>query len=251
MAIDYDHSPSVHTLEGPRVALPLFFESVQPRSVLDVGCGVGAWLKAARECGVSEVRGLDGVLIPEEKLLFPLQFFQLQDLTVAFDLGRRFDAVICLEVAEHLHSQHASLLIGSLTRHSDLIFFSAACPGQYGQHHVNGQWPAFWQGLFNEQGFKCSDELRWKMWEEARIEPWYRQNLLVARRVPSVAGTEPRIKAVVHPEMQLLMKPAPRPVSFEKHVAQIEHGSMPAGWYLRTTFLAFAQKAKRIFGKPT
>ena len=39
--IDYTHSENVHTLEGPRVALPIILESVKANSLLDVGCGTG------------------------------------------------------------------------------------------------------------------------------------------------------------------------------------------------------------------
>jgi len=80
-------------------------------------------------------------------------------LTRSWDLKRKFDAVLCLEVAEHLDSAFAPTLIDALIKHGNLIYFSAACPGQTGQHHVNCQWPVYWQQLFNERGFACEDDL--------------------------------------------------------------------------------------------
>ena len=46
-----------------------------------------------------------------------------------------------------------------------------------GQNHINCQWPAYWQALFNQSGFWCDDRIRWEIWTEADIEPWYRQRL--------------------------------------------------------------------------
>ena len=40
--------------------LPHVLELLSPRSVVDVGCGVGTWLAAARDLGVPEIFGVDG-----------------------------------------------------------------------------------------------------------------------------------------------------------------------------------------------
>jgi hypothetical protein len=103
-------------------------------------------------------------------------------------------------VAEHLSPSVAAEFIRSLCRHSDLVFFSAACPGQPGQHHINCQWPDYWQNLFNENGFACSDSARWLIWDKKEIEFWYRQNLFCAVRNIESVGREPRIMPVIHPD---------------------------------------------------
>src|ERR1043165_5728195 len=36
------------------------FRHLVPRSVLDVGCGVGTWLEAAQRLGVEEILGVEG-----------------------------------------------------------------------------------------------------------------------------------------------------------------------------------------------
>jgi hypothetical protein len=243
MSVDYNHSQNIHTLTGPQVALPVLFADNKPSSLLDVGCGTGTWLKAAIDLGISDFFGVDGLEIPSDKLHVPVEKTRLQDLTRPWSLERRFDIAICFEVAEHLDGTFAPTLIDSLVKHSDTIFFSAACPGQIGQHHVNCQWPAYWQQLFNERGFVCEDSIRWKLWDDSRIEPWYRQNLFIARRNAASAGHEPRIKAVLHPDMLLLVLPENE--RFQAHIKQIEDGHMGLHWYLKIPILGFSKKIKR------
>ena len=43
-----------------RVMVPLVLDLVQPKSVADIGCGIGTWLKICREHGVEEILGVDG-----------------------------------------------------------------------------------------------------------------------------------------------------------------------------------------------
>ncbi len=245
-SIDYNHGSNLHTLEGPRAALPLIFQNAWPASVLDVGCGTGTWLKVVLENGIKDVMGLDGVAVNKEKLLVPVGYVRVQDLTQPWQLDRRFDAVLCLEVAEHLDAQHSDTLIQSVTAHADVVVFSAAIPGQSGQHHVNCQWPAFWQTLFNAKGFACDDAVRWRLWNERFVEPWYRQNLFIARRDPMTAGREPRLPAVIHPEMLPTLMRGDR----RRFRAEIESGSLSTRWYLRTPFIASWAKLTQRGKKP-
>ena len=243
MNIDYNHSQNIHTLEGPHAAFPEVFPAQTPHSLLDVGCGTGTWLKAALEFGVCEIMGVDGVAIPPEQLLLPRDCFRQHDLAQPWDLGRRFDAVLCLEVAEHLDEAHAATLMDTLTRHSDTIVFSAACPGQSGQHHVNCQWPAYWQRMFNERGYVCTDDVRWRIWDKSDVEAWYKQNMFVAHRWPEEAGRERRIQPIVHPEMMPYFQSALR----EMVIEHIKHGGLAGKWYLALPLRAAWGKMQRRF----
>jgi SAM-dependent methyltransferase len=246
MAIDYNHSQNQHSLEGPKAALPKLFPDGVPASLLDVGCGQGTWLRAALDSGAGDVFGVDGVDIPAKDLRFDPNRFKKCDLTAPINLNRTFEAALCLEVAEHLDAAFAPVLVRTITSHSDVVVFSAACPNQRGQHHVNCQWPEYWQKLFNERGFSCSDDVRWRIWDDTRIEPWYRQNIFIARRSGNLAGREPRIKAIMHPEM-LSCLITPENEVFESHVQQIENGRMSGFWYLKLPALALSQKVRRRF----
>ncbi|EUA11890.1 glycosyl transferase 2 family protein [Mycobacterium kansasii 732] len=160
------------------VMVPMFAALTRPDSVLDVGCGVGGWVATWLDSGVDAV-GVDGDHVPRDQLRIPDSRFIDHDLTASLDLGRRFDLVTCLEVAEHLPPEAAETLVESLCRHGRVIVFSAAIPGQGGTGHVNERWPSFWAALFATHGYRPYDLLRGKLWYDTRCEWWYRQNVLV------------------------------------------------------------------------
>ncbi|MEP4146718.1 MAG: methyltransferase domain-containing protein [Halioglobus sp.] len=160
-----------------RELLPVLLDALplQIGSVLDVGCGAGAWLRVWKGLG-AKVLGLDGDYVQPEQLLVEEGEFQSQDLSREFDLGRRFALAQSLEVAEHLPESSAADFVASLCRHADLVMFSAAPPGQGGENHLNEQPYDYWRDLFAEQGYRLYDVLRPSLIQEATIMPWYRYN---------------------------------------------------------------------------
>jgi SAM-dependent methyltransferase len=201
--VNYTHALNWHSLEGAMHGMGAVLSDCglpKPMSLLDVGAGSGHWLRAALECGVTDVLGVDGVPTDGRSLEVKRDLIVVADLREELDLGKKFDVVICLEVAEHLDEKYAAAIIGTLCRHSDVVYFSAAVPNQFGDHHVNCQWPEYWQTLFNDNNFACDDGIRKRIWNMKSIEPWYRQNMMRAIR-SSEAGLEPRILPCIHPDM--------------------------------------------------
>jgi SAM-dependent methyltransferase len=236
----YDHAANTHTVDGAMAAWKYLSVALRPQSVLDVGCGRGTWMRAMETDGILDVVGLDGVPPDKSEFLGDPNRFQQADLRRPFDLQRRFDLVICLEVAEHLPQICAAQLVGSMCRHGDTIAFAAAAPTQGGQHHINCQWPHYWQEHFNQQGFVCSDEVRVAMWEDPHVEPWYRQNMFIARRDASNAGSEPRLRSLIHPAMLPFMGSSESNI----HSLRISYSSgneMSYRGYLRAALKAFAR----------
>src|SRR5580692_2807217 len=114
-------------------------EALPANSVLDVGCGRGVWLAQWLRHGATEVLGVDGPYIDAKMLHVPGSSFLARDISQPLSLGRTFDLVQSLEVAEHLAEANAETFIDTLTRHGSVILFSAAIPGQGGEHHINEQ----------------------------------------------------------------------------------------------------------------
>lgn len=166
-----------------------------PGSVLDVGCGRGVWLAAWKERGVSRVLGLDGAYVDPGGLRIAPSEFGPTDLSLPFDVGQRFDLVECLEVAEHLPASSAAGLVGSLVRHGDVILFSAAPPGQGGEHHVNEQPLDFWVERFAAHGYAPFDAIRPALRGAVEIEPWYRYNTLVLANGAGADRLSPAVRA--------------------------------------------------------
>ena len=72
------------------------------RSVVDIGCGLGTWLRVFQQHGVDDVLGIDGDYVDRAALEIPSERFLPHNLEKPINLRRQFDLVIALEVAEHL-----------------------------------------------------------------------------------------------------------------------------------------------------
>lgn len=156
-------------------------------TVLDVGCGAGAWLSIWKTLGAS-VTGLDGGYIDKDQLLIDENEFIAADLKSGFSLGKQYSLVQSLEVAEHLPQESAATLVASLCAHSNLVLFSAATPGQGGENHINEQPHAYWRDLFKAHGFAMYDPVRAAVRDNREVMPWYRYNtfLYVSSSSPAV-----------------------------------------------------------------
>jgi hypothetical protein len=192
--------------------LPFVFELISPRSVIDVGCGVGTWLAAARTLGVTDVMGLDGDYVNRGLLRIPEECFRSTDLSQPFTCERTFDLALSLEVAEHLPGASASALVDSLARLAPAVLFSAAIPKQCGEHHIHLQWQSWWVNQFNRHGFRAVDCIRQRVWNDESVEWWYAQNIFLMVREDRLQSS-PRLQdelarsswpqVVVHPRSYL------------------------------------------------
>jgi SAM-dependent methyltransferase len=199
--------------QSAREIIPLIFEFIQPRSIVDVGCGIGTWLSVFKEFGIQECLGIDGDYVDRELLqISPDEFLSL-DLKSPLQIDKTFDLVLSLEVAEHLPSECADSFIDSLTQLGQIIVFSAAIPYQGGTEHINEQWPDYWLTKFRNRGYLGIDYFRRKIWNNDKVEPWYAQNIFIfvredyLKKYPlleqELQNTNPSQLAIVHPKIYL------------------------------------------------
>jgi len=197
------------SVASARVVIPVLLDLLRPHSVVDIGCGAGAWLSVVRQLGISDIQGIDGDYVNRAALMIPQEKFQAADLGTSFRLNRRYDMAMSLEVAEHIEARYADTYLDNLTMLSDTIVFSAAIPNQTGTGHVNEQWPEYWKEKFEARGYVLIDCLRHRFWTNRDVERWYRQNLLLyvtqnrLRESPvllnELESARERTLALVHP----------------------------------------------------
>lgn len=173
----YDGGGFAATDHTAVVMVPYLLQRFAPKSVLDLGCGMGNYLKLFAKAGCRVV-GLEGSAsglkrVPESVLA--IQY----DLRKPLVINQTFDLVMSVEVAEHLPKKYSRTLVGSLCRHSKgLVLFTAAPPGTPGDDHINCQAREFWDGLFLERGFVFDQEESQRMMSFARssgVAQWFNE----------------------------------------------------------------------------
>jgi len=204
----FEKQPDI-TASSAKAIIPLVTDLLHPKSVIDMGCGVGVWLAEFLDQGTERVVGVDGAWLPLEQLLIPKENFVAHNLETPFVAKERFDLVISLEVAEHLAPEAATTFVESLVSLGDVVLFSAAIPFQGGEHHINEQWQQYWADLFREKGFEVFDCVRSLIWDREDVAPFYKQNTLLFIR-SSAVNRFPRVQeaqknampvlSVVHPD---------------------------------------------------
>jgi SAM-dependent methyltransferase len=215
-AADHSISSTNESLISAREIVPSIVATLAPNRVIDIGCGLGAWLSVFQACGVESVMGIDGDYVDRAELKISPADFRSHDLTQPLQLDRTFDLAMSVEVAEHLDARYAERFVDTLVSLAPAVLFSAAIPNQPGEHHVNCQWPAYWAELFARRGYVVFDHLRPKFWQNDKVSWWYAQNMLLFVR-QSALPNYPELTnnftpetlppaALVHPSFYLLQQ---------------------------------------------
>jgi SAM-dependent methyltransferase len=176
------------SLNSARAAAPKILQVHPARSVIDVGSGIGTWLKAFHDLGVAKIAGLDGDYVDRSQLMIPAARFVSCNLDQPIDIAdvyhrlgdvERFEMAMSLEVGEHLPPARATSLVSDLCALSDVVLFGAAIPFQGWQRaHVNEQWQSYWADKFLQNGYDAFDALRPLIWSSPEIVYFYKQNAI-------------------------------------------------------------------------
>jgi len=153
------------------------------QNVFDMGCGCALYLHEFHRLG-KDVLGCDASL--DAVKLAPKDFTVFHcDLTKPISINRKFDLILCIEVAEHIHRKFSSQLIDNCTNCGDKVIFSAAPPGQGGVGHINEQPQEFWIKLFEANGFFYEKGLSieiCRIMKEHDVVEWIANNLMLFQK---------------------------------------------------------------------
>ena len=122
--------------------LAKWLKVLNPKKVLDIGCGPGIYVDSCIAEGIDAI-GFD----PDPRVTKNPNCRQLS----MFDIEEKSDCVICLEVVEHIHEDNNDDIVSSLVNMVEpkgRLILSAAQPGQGGEGHINCKAPLYWMEKF-------------------------------------------------------------------------------------------------------
>lgn len=165
-------------------------EELKPRTLVDVGCGSGAFLREVQALGVTciGIENSEHAIATCRSRGLDVRHADLRDSKLEFG---KHDLATSFEVAEHLPESLADAYVRLLCSLSAQVAITAAPPGQGGINHINEQPQAYWVAKFAAHGFELQPEIGdvlSKRWRAENVAYWYADNLMVFRntaRIPS------------------------------------------------------------------
>jgi len=125
-----------------------------PKTVLDIGCGVGKSLDYFLSKDI-DCQGVDGSRLAIARSQNSEKIRQ-HNLNIELNLGTLFDLVWSFEFIEHIHPKYVDTVLKTFSNHSDVIVLAAARPGQGGDGHLNEKDDQYWVQKFNNFGYSLN-----------------------------------------------------------------------------------------------
>ena len=160
------------------VALAQFFHTEKAQSIVDFGCGTGDYVKTLLQNNFY-CEGYDGN--PDTPKLSG-GVAQVLDLSQRFQLKKKFDWVLSLEVGEHIPQQYERIFIENLHRHNTKgIVLSWAVKRQGGFGHVNEQSNEYIKDIMFQLGYRNDIDAENALRKQSTFF-WFKNTIMVFRK---------------------------------------------------------------------
>ena len=160
------------------------FKMKNIKSVADFGCGTGAHVAALNNAGIT-AEGFDGN--PETEKLSN-EHCSVLNLAEPFNLNKKFDFVLSLEVAGHIPEEYETVYLDNIERHVKTkdnaltgIIISWASPGQAGLGHVNCRSVEYVREKLTSRGFKVNNWMTRELKNASNLK-WIKDNVIAFTR---------------------------------------------------------------------
>jgi cyclopropane fatty-acyl-phospholipid synthase-like methyltransferase len=174
-----------HAREYSIKTMDWYLDNYPAKSVIDFGCGIGSYLEAAHDRGVS-VLGFD-IAAGDAEIHTPER---IREFIFAANCARTLrlataDLVLSFETAEHIEPSGTNVFVTNLytaMKIGGTLLFTAAPPGQEGCGHINCRPKDEWLSLFTVLDLTYEEEktkIVSEKWRELGAPNYICDNLLI------------------------------------------------------------------------
>ena len=159
-------------------AIVKFLTIKNGQSVIDLGCGMADYTRALLKNGF-ECAAYDG---NPNTVSLTGGIARVLDLSQPFELDKKYDWVLCLEVGEHIPKKFEKIFLDNVSRHAITgIILSWAIRGQGGDGHVNCRSNLYIVNQMKKRG--CSYDVNsTNMLRNEATFGWFKNTLMVFRK---------------------------------------------------------------------
>lgn len=153
-----------------------FLKEKDLENVVDFGCGMGDYARKIINSNIL-CEAYDGN--PNTELLTK-GLGKVLDLSTEFDLNKKFDCVISLEVGEHIPKYHEQTFINNICKHTNkFLIISWAVEGQGGDGHVNCQNNEYIIDEITKKGFSYDEKNTTRLRSSVSNATWFKNTIMI------------------------------------------------------------------------
>jgi hypothetical protein len=148
-------------------------------NIVDFGCGTGDYIKNLIKQGYNCAAYDGNPFTP--KLTEGIG--EIQDLSIVFDLGKKYDLVISFEVGEHIPKKYEDIYIENICKHSNnYLLLSWAIIGQSGSGHINCQNNEYIINKIKQKGFEYDHKSSIILRNNVTSAYWFKNTIMLFKK---------------------------------------------------------------------